>query len=53
MKACFHTHESEGKLNIGILTNLSDSLLIGQAKPLIDEQSTKRNPDGLCRGYSC
>jgi hypothetical protein len=40
------------KLRVRILTVLLDSLLIGQAKSLLDEQRTKRQLCWFCRSPS-
>jgi hypothetical protein len=44
--------KAKEKLHISVFSDLLDGLLIGQAKPLLDEQRAKRQPHRLGRGAS-
>ena len=47
MVPCRDSQESQGKLHIGTFSDLLNSLLIGEAKPLLDEQRVKRQSHRL------
>ena len=44
--------KTKEELHVSIFSDLLDSLLISQAKPLLDEQRAKRQPYRLCRSAS-
>jgi len=44
--------KTKEKLHVSIFSDLLDGLPIGQAKPLLDEQRSKRQPHWLRRGAS-
>jgi len=48
----WNNRQSQGKTHVSICSDLLDGLLIGQAKPLFDEQCPKRQSDRLCWGAS-
>ena len=54
VKWCFAGVAGKAKeiLHIGVLSDLLNSLLVGQAKPLLDKECTKGQAYGLCRGAS-
>ncbi len=44
--------KAKEKLHVSVFSDLLDGLLIGQAKPLLDERRSKRQPHRLRRGAS-
>ena len=49
---CWNSLQSRGKMHVSVISDLLNGLLIGQAKPLLDEQLSKRQHHWLRRGAS-
>jgi hypothetical protein len=49
---CWNSWKTKANLQVSVFSDLLDGLLIGQAKPLLDEQRSKRQTHWLRRGAS-